>query len=57
MLGFDDYCYPDSVVLVEWVDKIEPALQAVDYVLIELEHAGETKRKIHIKNIPSYIKC
>lgn len=57
MLGFDDYCYPDSVVLVEWVDKIEPALRAVDYVLIELEHAGETKRQIHIKNIPSYINC
>jgi tRNA threonylcarbamoyladenosine biosynthesis protein TsaE len=21
MLGFDDYCYPDSVVLIEWADK------------------------------------
>ena len=52
MLGFDDFCYPRSVVLIEWADKIESALQAIDYIRIELEHAGETKRKIHIKNTP-----
>ncbi len=50
MLGFDDFCYPESVVLIEWADKIEPALQAIDYIRIELEHAGETKRKIHVKS-------
>jgi len=50
MLGFDDFCYPESVVLIEWADKIESALQAIDYIRIELEHAGETKRKIHIKS-------
>jgi tRNA threonylcarbamoyladenosine biosynthesis protein TsaE len=50
MLGFDDFCYPRSVVLIEWADKIEPALQAIDYIRIELEHAGETKRKIHVKS-------
>jgi len=57
MLGFDDFCYPQSVVLIEWADKIESALQAIDYIRIELEHAGETKRKIHIKNTPFYIDC
>ena len=55
MLGFDDFCYQQSVVLIEWADKIESALQAIDYIRIELEHAGETKRKIHIKNTPVYI--
>ena len=50
MLGFDDFCYPESVVLIEWADKIESALQAIDYIRIELEHAGETKRKIHVKS-------
>ncbi|MFZ2149249.1 MAG: tRNA (adenosine(37)-N6)-threonylcarbamoyltransferase complex ATPase subunit type 1 TsaE [Sedimentisphaerales bacterium] len=50
MLGFDDFCYPRSVVLIEWADKIESALQAIDYIRVELEHAGETKRKIHVKN-------
>ncbi|MBN2312315.1 MAG: tRNA (adenosine(37)-N6)-threonylcarbamoyltransferase complex ATPase subunit type 1 TsaE [Sedimentisphaerales bacterium] len=57
MLGFDDFCYPGSVVLIEWADKIEAALQSLDYIRIELEHTGETERKIHIKNIPGYIVC
>ena len=56
MLGFDDFCYPDSVVLVEWVDKIESALQSIDYIRIQLEHAGKSEREIHIKNIPPYIE-
>ncbi len=50
MLGFDDFCYPQSVVLIEWADKIESALKAIDYIRIELEHAGETKRKIHVES-------
>jgi tRNA threonylcarbamoyladenosine biosynthesis protein TsaE len=55
MIGFDDFCYPQSVVLIEWADKIESALQAVDYIRIELSHAGQSKRKIHIQNTPEYI--
>ena len=55
MVGFDDFCYPQSVVLIEWADKIESAIQAIDYIRIELEHAGRTKRKIHIKNTPAYV--
>jgi len=55
MLGFDDFCYPQSVVLIEWADKIESAIKALDYIRIELEHVDETKRKISIKNTPQYI--
>ncbi|MFH1719820.1 MAG: tRNA (adenosine(37)-N6)-threonylcarbamoyltransferase complex ATPase subunit type 1 TsaE [Planctomycetota bacterium] len=55
MLGFDDFCYPQSVVLIEWADKVESALEALDYIRISLEHAGETIRKIHIRNTPEYI--
>ncbi len=55
MLVFDDFCYYRSVVLIEWADKIEAALQAIDYIRIELEHAGESRRKIHIENTPLYI--
>ena len=54
-LGFDDFCYPQSVVLIEWADKIEAALDGVDYIRIRLEHAGETAREIHIENTPEYI--
>ena len=55
MLGFDDFCYPQSVVLIEWADKIESALETIDYIRIVLEHAGQTTRKIHITNKPPYI--
>jgi len=55
MLGFDDFCYPQSVVLIEWADKVESALRTLDYIRIELEYAGETERAIHIKNTPQYI--
>ena len=55
MLGFDDLCGAASVVLIEWADKIAPALQTVEHVRIELEHAGETTRQIHIKNLPEHI--
>jgi len=57
MLGFDEYCRPKSVVLIEWADKIESALQGIHYIRIELQHAGQTKRKIHVGNAPGYIDC
>ena len=57
MLGFDDFCYPESVVVIEWADKIESALGDIDYIRIELSHAGQTTRKIHIENTPDYINC
>ena len=55
MLGFDEYCGPKSVVLIEWADKIKSALEFIDYIRIELQHAGETKRKIQVENAPRYI--
>ncbi len=57
MLGFDEYCRPQSVVLIEWADKIESALKAVNYIRIEIFHAGQTIRKIHFENAPGYIHC
>ena len=52
MLGFDDFCYPQSVVLIEWADKIESALKSINYIRVELFHRGEAEREIHIKNAP-----
>jgi tRNA threonylcarbamoyladenosine biosynthesis protein TsaE len=57
MIGFDDYCQPQSVVLIEWADKIESALENMDYIRVELFHAEKSKRKIHIENVPDYICC
>jgi len=57
MIGFDDYCQRQSVVLIEWADKIESALKNIDYIRVELFHAGESKRKVHIEDAPDYIRC
>ncbi len=57
MLGFDDYCGGQSVVLIEWADKIESALEHINYIRIELFHEGPAKRRIHITNTPEYINC
>jgi tRNA threonylcarbamoyladenosine biosynthesis protein TsaE len=54
-IGFDDYCHPGSVVLIEWADKIEQALAGINYIKIELSHLGPTARTIHITNVPDYI--
>jgi len=55
MIGFDDYCYPQSVVLIEWADKIKSAIQSINHIWVELAHAGQTQRDIHIENLPDYI--
>jgi tRNA threonylcarbamoyladenosine biosynthesis protein TsaE len=54
-IGFDDYCYPGSVVLIEWADKIEQALAGVNFIKIELGHLGGDHRSIHITNAPAHI--
>jgi len=55
-LGFDDFCYPQSVVLIEWADKIEPAIRNIDLIRMELAHAGEHTRSILVHNLPSYVR-
>ena len=50
-LGFADYCNPDSVILIEWADKILPALEGMDYIRIDLSHEGPDDRKIVIQNV------
>ncbi len=55
MLGFDDFCYPESVVLIEWADKIEPAIHDTGYIRIDLAHAGQRTRTIRIQNAPAYL--
>ena len=55
MIGFDDFCYPESVVLIDWADKVESALEGINYIRIELFHAGDTQRRIHIDKTPAHI--
>ena len=56
MLGFDDFCYPQSVVLIEWADKIESAIRGIDCIHINLAHVSVRTRTIHLRNMPEYLK-
>ena len=56
MLGFDDLCSPTSIVLIEWADKVQPALQDIDLIRIKLSHINENRRNIQIRNIPAYLQ-
>jgi tRNA threonylcarbamoyladenosine biosynthesis protein TsaE len=49
-LGFEDFCRPDAIVLIEWADKVLAALSGLDVVRIELEHAGGDGRRIRVVN-------
>ena len=55
MLGFDDLCYPNSVVMIEWADKVYAALAQLDCIDIELAHVNENQRRLKIKNPPEYL--
>lgn len=55
MLGFDDLCYPESVVLIEWADKVEAVLAGTEPIRIELHHEGPQTRTICFRNKPAYI--
>jgi tRNA A37 threonylcarbamoyladenosine biosynthesis protein TsaE len=55
-IGFDDYCYPGSVVLIEWADKIEQALAGISYIKVEMAYIGPSGREISITKAPDYIK-
>ena len=56
MLGFDDFCYRRSVVVIEWADKVEGALKGVDCVWIEMSHVDEGRRGICLRNAPGYVE-
>ncbi len=55
MLGFDDLCYPESVVLIEWADRVEAAIVDTNPIRMALSHAGRHTRRIEIKNVPDYL--
>jgi len=55
MLGFDDLCYPNSVVLIEWADKVWSALKNIDSIRIELSGISQNQRQIQLINLPTYL--
>lgn len=48
-LGIDDYIRPDSLVLVEWADRVWDALAPLNPICIRLAHAGGDTRTITLQ--------
>jgi tRNA threonylcarbamoyladenosine biosynthesis protein TsaE len=55
MLGFDDYCGPDTVVVIEWADKIMACLEGTDLITVRTSHLSQSERSISISNAPAYL--
>ncbi|AQQ70277.1 ADP-binding protein [Limihaloglobus sulfuriphilus] len=55
LLGFDDLCHDNSVVLIEWADKVSKSLQGIDMTELELEHVSGSERLVRFKKMPAYI--
>lgn len=52
-LGVAEYCRPDSVVLVEWADRVWEAITPLAPFTIRLAHAGGDVRRIVLENAPN----
>ena len=55
MLGFDDLLSAESVVMIEWADKVEAVVAQTHPIHVELHHEGRTRRTIIFRDLPSDI--
>lgn len=52
-LGFEDILGPDSVVIIEWADKVSSWLDGIDCIHIEMKHNGPNSRTIRLSGLNS----
>ena len=45
-LGFSDFLSPESVVIIEWADKVSDALKGLDCASIQMCHISQNSRGI-----------
>ena len=50
-LGICDLIGPGSVVIIEWADKVKPALNGIDCIEIKLAHKGLNTRQIRVTGV------
>ncbi|AQQ08579.1 ADP-binding protein [Sedimentisphaera cyanobacteriorum] len=54
-LGFDDMINENSVVLIEWADKVAGCIADTNPIKVSLQHISETERRLSFSNMPDYI--
>ena len=52
-LGIEEYIGPDSVVLIEWADRVWGAIASLNPICIRLAHAGGEARTVAVENPPA----
>ncbi len=50
-LGFEEFIGPESIVLIEWADKVAGALEGLDCIYIDMQHNGQASRKMGISGL------
>lgn len=50
-LGFSDFISPESVVIIEWADKVSDALKGLDCISIQMRHNGQNSRAITLAGL------
>lgn len=54
-LGFEDLLGPNTVVLIEWAERVQNILEGIDCIQLDLEHQGPTTRRITFNQAPHYV--
>ena len=49
-LGIEEYSRPDSIVLVEWADRVMEPLTGLNPIILRLSHGGGDVRTIIVEN-------
>ena len=56
VLGFDELCRSGGVVVVEWADRVWPIVQPYAPICVYLDHAGQSRRRIRLGNVPLHMQ-
>lgn len=55
-LGFSDLLAADTVVLIEWAQRVDAALTDLPCIHLDLTHRGPTQREIRVRHVPPYLQ-
>jgi len=54
-LGFDELYSSDSVIVVEWADRVWPLVEDYEPMRVNMRHAGPSRRMIEFERVPEGI--
>ena len=55
-LGFEELCIAPHVTIVEWADRVWPAVACLAPIVVRLEHVTATQRRLRWENLPDHLR-